>query len=232
MLLTRIISASLMITYCQCMQFPLLYQEGVQNVLFSWRRVLSWMLNGFFSALLIFFFCTKAMELQAFDHEGRTAGRDILGTTMFTCVVWVVNLQMALAISYFTLIQHFFIWGSIFFWYIFLLIYGAVPQKYSGNAYKIFVEALAPSPTYWILTFFVVIATLIPYFSYKAIQMRFFPMYHEMVQWRRYERKIEEPEYCDMVQQILLQPMTVSSTGRLAAKANRSMGKDKILNRR
>lgn len=180
------------------------------------------MINGFISALIIFFFCTKSIELQAFDQEGRTAGRDILGATMYTCVVWVVNLQMALAISYFTLIQHFFIWGSILFWYLFLLIYGAMPPSFSENAYKIFIEALAPSPSYWIVTFFVVISTLIPYFSYKAIQMRFFPMHHEVIQWIRYEGKSKDPEYCDMVQQRSLQPTTVGSTARLAAKANQS----------
>jgi phospholipid-translocating ATPase len=184
------------------------------------------MLNGFFSALLIFFFCTKAMELQAFDSEGRTAGREILGATMYTCVVWVVNLQMALSISYFTLIQHIFIWGSIFIWYIFLLIYGALPQKISENAYKVFIESLAPSPSYWIVTLFVVISTLIPYFAYNAIQMWFFPMYHEMVQWIRYEGKTEDPVYCNMVQQISLQPTTVGSTARLAAKANQSLDKN------
>ncbi|XP_014509326.1 putative phospholipid-transporting ATPase 9 [Vigna radiata var. radiata] len=203
-----------------CLKFPLLYQEGVQNVLFSWRRILSWMLNGFISALIIFFFCTKAMELQAFDAEGRTAGKDILGVTMYTCVVWVVNLQMALAISYFTLIQHFFIWGSILFWYIFLMVYGAMPSHFSTNAYKVFIEALAPSPSYWLVTFFVVISTLIPYFSYAAIQMRFFPMYHELVQWIRYEGKIKDPEFCDMVRQRSLRPTTVGSTARLAAKAH------------
>ncbi|CAJ1932172.1 unnamed protein product [Sphenostylis stenocarpa] len=62
--------------------------EGVQNLLFSWRRIFSWMLNGFISAIIIFFFCTKAMEIQAFDEKGRTAGRDILGATMYTCVLW------------------------------------------------------------------------------------------------------------------------------------------------
>jgi len=201
-------------------QFPLLYQEGVENVLFSWRRILSWMLNGFISAIIIFFFCTKAMELQAFDAEGRTAGKDILGVTMYNCVVWVVNLQMALAISYFTMIQHFFIWGSIFFWYLFLMVYGAMPSHFSTNAYKVFIEALAPSPSYWLVTFFVVISTLIPYFSYAAIQMRFFPMYHEIVQWIRYEGNIKDPEFCDMVRQISLRPTTVGSTARLAATAH------------
>ncbi|KAK7304651.1 hypothetical protein VNO77_42536 [Canavalia gladiata] len=176
-----------------CLKFPILYQEGVQNVLFSWRKILSWMLNGFISATIIFFFCTKALEPQAFDEEGRTAGRDMLGAMMYTCVVWVVNLQMALNIRYFTLIQHIFIWGSIAFWYLFLLAYGAMPPSISTNAYKVFIETLAPSPSFWIVTFFVAISTLIPYISCSAIQMWFFPMYHQMVQWIRYERNTHDP---------------------------------------
>ncbi|XP_057443138.1 putative phospholipid-transporting ATPase 9 [Lotus japonicus] len=183
-----------------CLKFPILYQEGVQNILFSWRRILSWMLNGFISAIIIFFFCTKAMGIQAFDEEGRTAGKDMLAATMYTCVVWVVNLQMALAIRYFTLIQHVFIWGSIAFWHLFLLAYGALPPSISTNAYKVFIETLAPSPSFWIVTFFVAISTLIPYFSCSTIQMWFFPMYHEMVQWTRYEEKTNGPELNTVIQ--------------------------------
>lgn len=214
---------SLMIIPCYLhfiWQFPMLYQEGVQNILFSWRRIFSWMLNGFISAIIIFFFCTKAMEIQAFDEKGRTAGRDILGATMYTCVVWVVNLQMALAINYFTLIQHIVIWGSIALWYLFMLAYGAMSPSISENAYKVFVETLAPSPSFWIVTLFVSISTLIPFFSYSAIQMRFFPMYHEMVQWKRHEGKTNDPEFIAMVRQESLQPTTVGSTARFAAMDN------------
>lgn len=207
------------------LQFPLLYQEGVENVLFSWRRILSWMLNGLISAVIIFFFCTKSLELQAFNDDGRTVGRDILGATMYTCIVWVVNLQMALAISYFTLIQHIFIWGSIAFWYIFLLIYGAMSPNFSTTAYKIFIETLAPSPSYWAVTLFVVISALIPYFSYSAIQMRFFPMSHEMIQWIRYEGRSNDPEYCNMVRQRSIRPTTVGFTARVAARSNRLKNK-------
>ncbi|KAL2347463.1 hypothetical protein Fmac_001463 [Flemingia macrophylla] len=203
-----------------CLRFPMLYQQGVQNALFSWRRILSWMLNGFISAIIIFFFCTKAMEIQAFDENGRTAGRDMLGAAMFTCVVWVVNLQMALAINYFTLIQHILIWGSIALWYLFLLGYGAMSPSISTNAYKVFIETLAPSPSFWIITLFVAITTLVPYFSFSAIQMRFFPMYHEMVQWIRHEGKTNDPEFVAMVRQVSLQSTSVGSTARLAAKDN------------
>lgn len=209
-----------------CLKFPQLYQEGVQNVLFSWRRILSWMLNGFCSAIIIFFFCTKALELQAFNNDGQTAGRDILGATMYTCIVWVVNLQMALTISYFTLVQHVVIWGSIAIYYLFLLAYGAISSSISTTAYKLFVEDLAPAYSYWLVTLVVVIATLIPYFSCSAVQMRFFPMYHEMIQWMRHNGQSNDPEFCDMVRQSSLRATTVGSTARLAARTKRSKHKN------
>ncbi|MBA0863355.1 hypothetical protein Goshw_019884 [Gossypium schwendimanii] len=200
-----------------CLKFPLLYQEGVQNVLFSWRRIVSWMFNGFYSAIIIFFFCSRALEQQAFNDEGKTASKDVLGGTMYTCIVWVVNLQMALSISYFTLIQHIVIWGTIAFWYVFQLAYGALPASFSTDAYRVFVEALAPAPSYWFITLFVVIATLTPYFLYSAIQMRFFPMYHEMIQWIRHEGLSDDPLYCEMVRQRSIRPTTVGFTARRAA---------------
>lgn len=197
-----------------CLKFPLLYQEGVQNVLFSWRRILSWMLNGVISAIIIFYFCTTAFEKQAFRKGGETVGRDILGTTMYTCVVWVVNTQMALFISYFTLVQHLVIWGSIVLWYIFLLAYGSMSPTLTTTAYKVFIEACAPSPAYWLIVLLVVFTALVPYFSCTSVMMRFFPMYHQMIQWIRLEGKANDPEYCNMVRQRSITPMTVGVTAR------------------
>lgn len=203
-----------------CLKFPLLYQEGVQNVLFSWVRILGWMGNGIMSGIIIFFFCTKAYEHQAFRKGGQVVGLEILGVAMYTCVVWVVNCQMALFVRYFTLIQHIFIWGGIALWYLFLLAYGAVTPGISQTAFMVFIEGCAPSPSYWILTLFVVVSTLIPYFSYSAVQMRFFPMYHEMIQWLRLEGNCDDPEYCHMVRQRSLRHTTVGFTARLEASAS------------
>ncbi|KAG8382965.1 hypothetical protein BUALT_Bualt05G0134800 [Buddleja alternifolia] len=201
-----------------CLKFPLLYQEGVQNVLFSWRRIIGWMLNGVISAIIIFFFCTRALNPQTFNKDGKIADYQILGATMYTCVVWVVNCQMALSISYFTLIQHIFIWGGIALWYIFLLAYGAIPPRFSETAYKVFLESLAPTPAFHIVTVFVVISALLPYFVYKAIQMRFFPMYHGMIQWIRHEGWSEDPDYCNIVRNRSIGPTTVGFTARSLAR--------------
>ncbi|PIA63436.1 hypothetical protein AQUCO_00201047v1 [Aquilegia coerulea] len=208
-----------------CLKFPLLYQEGVQNVLFSWRRILSWMLNGLCSAIIIFFFCIKAMEHQAFRIGGEVVSLDILGVTMYTCIVWIVNCQMALSVSFFTMIQHLFIWGGIVCWYIFLLAYGALSPLLSTTAYKVFIEACAPAPSYWLITLFVVISTLLPYFAYAAIQMRFFPMYHGMIQWIRLEGNSDDPEYVQMVRQRSIRATTVGFTARVEAR--RSSQKEK-----
>nr|GMD77180.1 putative phospholipid-transporting ATPase 9 [Ipomoea batatas] len=206
-----------------CLKFPLLYQEGVENVLFNWRRIIGWMLNGVCSALIIFFVCITILDPQAYMKDGKIAGYAVIGATMYTCVVWVVNCQMALAISYFTLIQHLFIWGGIALWYIFLLIYGAFPAKYSSTAYRVFLEALAPAPSYWITTLFVAVSALVPYFAYNAVQMRVFPTYHEMIQWIRYEGRLDDPEYCDMVRQRSIRHTTVGLTARSLARSGENL---------
>lgn len=204
-----------------CLKFPLLYQEGVQNVLFSWYRILAWAFNGLLSATLIFSFCIGETGNQALHQGGRVVDLEILGTTMFTCVVWVVNCQMALSINYFTYIQHVVIWGSIVFWYIFLLAYGAIDPDTSTTAYQVFIEECMPAPFYWLLTLFVTVATLLPCFAFTAIQMRFFPMYHERIHWIRADGQSKDPEYCHMVRQKSLQPTTVGLSARFEAESNR-----------
>ncbi|KDP45335.1 hypothetical protein JCGZ_09584 [Jatropha curcas] len=170
-----------------CLKHPLLYQEGVQNILFTWPRILGWMCNGVLSSIIIFFFAINSMINQAFRKDGQVVDIEILGATMYTCVVWSVNCQMALSINYFTWIQHFFIWGSVAFWYIFLVIYGSISPIVSTTAYKVLVEACSPSPFYWLITLLVVLTTLLPYFSYRAFQSRFRPMYHDIIQIQRSE---------------------------------------------
>ncbi|KAI7738144.1 hypothetical protein M8C21_005040 [Ambrosia artemisiifolia] len=203
-----------------CLKFPLLYQEGVQNTLFRWRRVFGWMLNGLASGIIIFFICIRALDPESYNKNGKTAGMEIVGATIYTCVVWVVNCQMALAVSYFTLIQHIFIWGGIILWYLFLLGYGAMPATISTTAYKVFIETLAPAPAYWFVTLFAGTAALIPYYSYKSVQMRFFPAYHGMIQWIRYEGNSEDPDYVNMVRQRSIRTTTVGYTARSIARDN------------
>ncbi|WOK91550.1 putative phospholipid-transporting ATPase 8 [Canna indica] len=172
-----------------CLKFPKLHQDGIQNIFFSWPRILGWMINGVCSSLIIYYFTTRIIFEQAFRQDGHVAGYDILGVTMYTCVVWTVNCQLAIYLSYFTWIQHFVIWGSIIFWYIFLVIYGFFPPNISTTAYRVFLEACAASPLYWLATLLVVISALVPYFSYSNFQKTLFPKYHNLIQRLQVKRE-------------------------------------------
>ncbi|KZV55885.1 phospholipid-transporting ATPase 8 [Dorcoceras hygrometricum] len=170
-----------------CLKHPQLYEEGVHDILFSWPRILGWMLNGIISSMIIFFFTTNSIVHQAFRRDGSVVDFEVLGVLMYTCVVWTVNCQMALSINYFTWIQHFFIWGSIAFWYIFLVIYGSFSPVISTTAFQVLAEACAPSPFYWLATLVVVVSTLLPYILYRTLQVEFDPMIHDKIQRSRLE---------------------------------------------
>jgi phospholipid-translocating ATPase len=95
---------------CNALQYPMLYQEGPQNLLFRWSRLLGWMLHGVGSAVIIFFLTIASLKHQAFRKDGEVIDLSILGATAYTCVVWAVNMQMAITVNI-------CIWSGIFLWY-------------------------------------------------------------------------------------------------------------------
>ncbi|KAL3511663.1 hypothetical protein ACH5RR_024380 [Cinchona calisaya] len=172
-----------------CLQFPALYQQGPKNLFFDWYRIFGWMGNGLYTSLIVFFLNIIIFYDQAFRAGGQTADMSAVGTTMFTCIIWAVNCQIALTMSHFTWIQHFLVWGSITTWYVFLFIYGELSPVISGNAYKILVEALAPAPIYWSTTIIVTVACNLPYLTHIAFQRCFNPMDHHVIQEIKYYKK-------------------------------------------
>lgn len=157
------------------LKFPRLYKQGVQNRHFSWIKILGWMANGVISSLIVFFFTVYILGRQAFRRGGQVSGFEVLGATIYTCVIWTVNCQLALFIKYFTWVQHVCIWGSILLWFLFLVIYGFLPSTISTTAYRVFIEACAPAPKYWLTIILVTVAAIFPSFVYKSFQNRFCP---------------------------------------------------------
>lgn len=177
-----------------CLQFPALYQQGPKNLFFDWPRIFGWMANGLYSSLVIFFLNINMFYDQAFREGGQTADMATVGTTMFTCIIWAVNLQIALTMSHFTWIQHLFIWGSIATWYLFLLAYGMASPLLAGNAYWILLEILGPAPIYWIATLLVTTTCNIPYLAHISYQRICNPMDHHVIQEIKYYRKDVEDQ--------------------------------------
>ncbi|XP_024973098.1 probable phospholipid-transporting ATPase 4 [Cynara cardunculus var. scolymus] len=178
-----------------CLQFPALYQQGPRNLFFDWYRIFGWMGNGLYCSLIVFFLNIIIFYDQAFRVGGQTADMTVVGTAMFTCVIYAVNCQIALTMSHFTWIQHFLIGFSIIAWYVFLILYGMLSPELAGNAYKIFVEALAPAPIFWLSTLLVTVACNLPYLAHISFQRSFNPMDHHVIQEIKYYKKDVEDRH-------------------------------------
>ncbi|KAL8170451.1 hypothetical protein V2J09_022255 [Rumex salicifolius] len=172
--------------------FPALYQQGPKNLFFDWYRILGWMANGIYCSLVVFFLNITILSKQAFRSGGQTSDMPSVGTTMFTCIIWAVNCQIALTMSHFTWIQHVLIWGSITMWYVFLLIYGSFTV--SGYAYRLLVDVLSPAPLFWATTLVVTVACNLPYLVHISIQRSFNPMDHHIIQEIKYYKKDVEDQ--------------------------------------
>lgn len=172
-----------------CLQFPGLYQQGQKNVDFSWIRIIGWMINGAFSSLAVFLLNICALCPSAFTRQGQVVDTAQLGATMYTCVIWTVNCQIALIISHFTWIQHLLIWGSILSWYVSLYAYGALPPKFASRGFHLLIKEIGPAPVFWLVTPTVVVLSLLPYFIHIAIQKSFYPMDDHVLQGMKYHRK-------------------------------------------
>ncbi|XVF74379.1 hypothetical protein PTKIN_Ptkin13bG0105800 [Pterospermum kingtungense] len=209
-----------------CLQFPALYQQGPRNLFFDWYRILGWMGNGLYSSLIIFFLNIIIFYDQAFRSGGQTADMAALGTTMFTCIIWALNCQIALTMSHFTWIQHLLIWGSIATWYLFLFVYGMLSPTISGNAYQILVEALAPAPIYWSATLLVTVACNLPYLAHISFQRCFHPLDHHIIQEIKYYRKdVEDQRMWSRERSKARQETKIGFTARVDAKIRQLRGK-------
>ncbi|XP_072964260.1 probable phospholipid-transporting ATPase 4 isoform X1 [Typha angustifolia] len=209
-----------------CLQFPALYQQGPRNLFFDWYRIFGWMGNGLYTSIMIFFLNTNIFNDQAFRAGGQTADMAAVGTTMFTCIIWAVNVQIMLTMSHFTWIQHVFVWVSIAAWYLFLAGYGMSSPLISGNNYKILLEALGPAPVYWAVTLLVTAACNTPYLAHISFQRARNPHDHHVIQEIKYYKKDAEDQHMWRRESSKARQETkIGLTARVDAKIRQLRGK-------
>jgi hypothetical protein len=128
--------------------------------------------------------------MSAIRPGGQVSSIQDYGAGMFTVLVLVPNLQLYMAIQYFTWIHHLAICASIAIWYLFIIVYGALPPLWATNAYKEFIEVLAPSASYWLLQAVVVVIALLPEYLYRSLKWALYPSDYQIVlECTKLERK-------------------------------------------
>jgi len=146
--------------------FPMIYRPGQTDAVFNLRVFGIWLLEAFWDAFVIFFFCFNIIGYREMTDGHHFSIWDA-GNAAFTANVWVVTIRLAFDTLHFTVFHHVTYWGSIALWYIFIIPYCAIaPGKMpmydlNDNMYYSF-DMLAQSVLFWVSQLVTIAVALLP----------------------------------------------------------------------
>eukprot|EP00002_Diphylleia_rotans_P034571 TRINITY_DN743_c0_g1_i4.p1 TRINITY_DN743_c0_g1~~TRINITY_DN743_c0_g1_i4.p1 ORF type:complete len:1152 (-),score=276.77 TRINITY_DN743_c0_g1_i4:216-3671(-) len=202
---------------------PQLYKTGHSNYYFNTSVFWGWCLNGIGHSLVIFIFILFAYNESFPSQDGHPADIWMLGTTIYSCVVILVNLKLALEVASWTYIHHIIIWGTVSFWIFYLGIYGLFyPNFPVGAELSGIGSILYGTPNFYLASFLALAVSLSRDIVYKYLNRTYRPTWYHIVQEIDSFKKGEEgSEMLDQVdvqvqdtqQRITLQRTPTAHTG-------------------
>jgi magnesium-transporting ATPase (P-type) len=102
-------------------RFPHLYTECQKGVFFNWKTMSRWILLAIAQAFIVWILPTLTFSNVPFTN-GQMADMWLISTVVFSCMIFVVSLQLAFETRYWTILHHLAMWGSIALWIVVSLI--------------------------------------------------------------------------------------------------------------
>uniref|UniRef100_A0A8C5U1H2 Phospholipid-transporting ATPase n=1 Tax=Malurus cyaneus samueli TaxID=2593467 RepID=A0A8C5U1H2_9PASS len=160
------------------MLFPQLYVPGQQNLYFNKVVFVKCMLQGIYSSLILFFIPYGAMYNTVRSDGKAIADYQSFALMAQTCLLIVVSVQIGLDTSYWTVVNQFFIWGS-------LSVYFAITfTMYSDGMYLIFTASFPfigtarntlSQPNVWLAIFLSIALCVLPVVGFRFLKAQLKP---------------------------------------------------------
>lgn len=112
---------------------PNLYLPGQKSKFFNKSIFLMSIMKAVITSAIIYFCCFGALQGLNMNGLNGTDASDFQTFTCIleTCVIFVVSLQLAMDTNYWTALNHFFLWGSVAMFFLFLF------MMYSNTIYSL-----------------------------------------------------------------------------------------------
>lgn len=173
-------------------KYPVLYRALQRGVNFNPKLFWSWAALAVIDSVFCFFIPLLVFSDSAFLPNGMTLSLWHLSITVYTAGVIVVTLKLVLDIRSWTKLHHIAVWGSLLFFWIFLIVYNQLlVYNWTYHVYNLFWE-LGLSIRFWLLLLLTVIVCLLPDFTWKYINRTYFPETHHILQDIQAEKKEQE----------------------------------------
>ncbi|XP_062476415.1 phospholipid-transporting ATPase FetA-like [Pezoporus occidentalis] len=176
--------------------FPQLYVPGQQNLYFNKMVFVKCMFQGIYSSLILFFIPYGAMYNTVRSDGKAIADYQSFALMVQTCLLIVVSVQICLDTSYWTVVNQFFIWGS-------LSVYFAITfTMYSDGMYMIFTASFPfvgtarntlSQPNVWLAIFLSITLCVLPVVGFRFLKTQLRPTPSDKVLLKIKEAKKRPP---------------------------------------
>ncbi|XP_066581093.1 phospholipid-transporting ATPase ID isoform X4 [Prorops nasuta] len=161
--------------------YPKLYTPGLQNLLFNKKEFCWSALHGFFASCVLFLVPYGTYKDGVSPKGYVLSDHMLLGTVVATILVIVVTVQIALDTSYWTIVNHFMVWGSLIWYFIMDYFYNfVIGGSYVGSLTMAMSEA-----TFWFTAVISCIILVIPVLSWRFFFMDVRPTLSDRVRLKQ-----------------------------------------------
>ncbi|KAH8704685.1 hypothetical protein GQ44DRAFT_507624 [Phaeosphaeriaceae sp. PMI808] len=169
-------------------RYPQLYRLSQSGVFFRMHSFWSWVANGFYHSLILYFGSQAFILWDWPQWDGRNAGHWVWGTAAYTANLATVLLKASLITNIWTKYTFLAIPGSFLLWFILMPIYAIVAPKVNiSNEYIGVIERLFPDPRFWAMVIVLPPLCLIRDFAWKYAKRMYFPQaYHHVQEIQKY----------------------------------------------
>jgi phospholipid-transporting ATPase len=183
-------------------RYPQLYRLSQSGVFFRMHSFWSWVANGFYHSLILYFGSQAIILYDWPQWDGRNAGHWVWGTASYTANLATVLLKASLITNIWTKYTFLAIPGSFLLWFILMPIYAIVaPKAGISHEYIGVIERLFPDPRFWAMVVVLPPLCLVRDFAWKYAKRMYFPQaYHHVQEIQKYNIQDYRPRYVEVTQ--------------------------------
>ena len=180
-------------------RYPQLYQLSQKGVFFRTHSFWSWVGNGFYHSLILYFVSELIWWDDGVLPNGKIAGHWVWGTSLYTAALVTVLGKAALITNIWTKYTVIAIPGSLAIWFIFLPVYATVAPKLGfSEEYVNILPVLFTTPAFWLMAVVLPALCLLRDFAWKYAKRMYFPQsYHHVQEIQKYNIQDYRPRCVD-----------------------------------
>ena len=157
---------------------PQLYETGLFDHEFNMPIFIAWLVRGIGESALVFFIAYLAYHEEVIDSNGFAGGLWSIGICVYTSVVTLVTVKLALYINSWNIFQPIIMIFSWFLWIAFTLLFG----QFSGTHYLVAPRIMA-TITFWATVLLTTAVCLTYELTWLTVQRWFFPHNYQTAQY-------------------------------------------------